>query len=137
MFSSAFSVVICFTLFQSLGINLAGVVLVANEHKVTLLNVVSSNAVELEMKKCFRFLSGLFLLESHRGTTFEDLKAGLAFLKRKVDGENETQLSFIKANVNSIVDQLVSPNNLTCFFTNTRFRYFYQASCLSLFLVLK
>ena len=47
------------------------------------------------------------MLESHRGTTFEDLKAGLAFLKRKVDGENETQLSFIKANVNSIVDQLV------------------------------
>jgi Exocyst complex component Sec5 len=53
-------------------------------------------------------LSALFLLESHRGTTFEDLKAGLAFLKRKVDGENESQLSFIKANVNSIVDQLVS-----------------------------
>ncbi len=53
-------------------------------------------------------ISGLFLLESHRGTTFEDLKAGLAFLKRKVDGENETQISFIKANVNSIVDQLVS-----------------------------
>ena len=53
-------------------------------------------------------LPALFLLESHRATTFEDLKAGLGFLKRKVDGENESQLSFIKANVNSIVDQLVS-----------------------------
>lgn len=52
------------------------------------------------------FDPGLFLLEAHQGTTFEDLKAGLAFLKRKVDGENESQLSFIKANVNSIVDQL-------------------------------
>jgi hypothetical protein len=46
---------------------------------------------------------------------FEDLKAGLAFLKRKVDGENETQLSFIKANVNSIVIQLVSSEKITFF----------------------
>ena len=47
-----------------------------------------------------------FLLENHQGTTFEDLQAGLGFLRRKVDGENESQLSFIKANVSSIMDQL-------------------------------
>ena len=52
------------------------------------------------------FDPGYFLLEQHRATTFEDLKAGLSYLRRKVDGENESQLSFIKANVASIVDQL-------------------------------
>lgn len=40
------------------------------------------------------------------GTTFEDLQAGLGYLRRKVDGENESQLSFIKANISSIMDQM-------------------------------
>lgn len=52
------------------------------------------------------FEPGYFLLDKHRSTTFEDLKAGVSYLKRKVDGENESQLSFIKSNVSSIVDQL-------------------------------
>ena len=52
------------------------------------------------------FEPAYFLLDKHRSTTFEDLKAGLSYLKRKVDGENESQLSFIKSNVSSIVDQL-------------------------------
>ena len=52
------------------------------------------------------FEPGYFLLDRHRSTTFEDLKSGLKYLKRKVDGENESQLSFIKSNVSSIVDQL-------------------------------
>ena len=52
------------------------------------------------------FEPAYFLLDKHRSTTFEDLKAGLGYLKRKVDGENESQLSFIKSNVSSIVDQL-------------------------------
>ncbi len=52
------------------------------------------------------FSPAYFLLDKHRSTTFEDLKAGLGYLKRKVDGENESQLSFIKSNVSSIVDQL-------------------------------
>ncbi len=47
-----------------------------------------------------------FLLESHRSTTFDDLKAGVRDLKQKVDGENRSQVSFIKSNVSSIVDQL-------------------------------
>lgn len=47
-----------------------------------------------------------YLLENHSGTTFEDLQLGLASLRRKVDGESESQLSFIKSNVNSIMDQL-------------------------------
>jgi len=52
------------------------------------------------------FEPAYFLLDKHRSTNFEDLKAGVSYLKRKVDGENESQLSFIKSNVNSIVDQL-------------------------------
>ena len=52
------------------------------------------------------FEPAYFLLDKHRSTTFDDLKAGLSYLKRKVDGENESQLSFIKSNVSSIVDQL-------------------------------
>ena len=52
------------------------------------------------------FEPAYFLLDKHRSTNFEDLKAGVSYLKRKVDGENESQLSFIKSNVSSIVDQL-------------------------------
>ncbi|QQP48635.1 Exocyst complex component 2 [Caligus rogercresseyi] len=39
-----------------------------------------------------------FLLETHHSTNFEDLKAGMSFLRRKV--------AFIKSNISSIVDQL-------------------------------
>ncbi len=37
-----------------------------------------------------------FLLEHHHATSFEDLKVGLAYLKRKVEGQKEGQLSFLK-----------------------------------------
>jgi len=53
-----------------------------------------------------RFDPAYFLLEHHQATTFDDLKAGTEFLRRKVSGYNENQLSFIKANTNSIMDQL-------------------------------
>jgi len=52
------------------------------------------------------FIAGWFLLEHHHATTFDDLRAGLAFLRRKVDGQKEGQLSFLKANVGSVMDQL-------------------------------
>ena len=45
------------------------------------------------------FEPAYFLLDKHRGTNFEDLKAGVSYLKRKVDGENESQLSFIKVRI--------------------------------------
>lgn len=47
-----------------------------------------------------------FLLENHHGTSFEDLKAGLAFLRRKVESQKEGQLSFLKSNAGSVIDQL-------------------------------
>lgn len=37
-----------------------------------------------------------FLLENHHGTSFDDLRVGLSYLKRKVDSQNEGQLSFLK-----------------------------------------
>lgn len=53
-----------------------------------------------------QFVAGWFLLEHHHATTFDDLRAGLAFLRRKVEGQKEGQLSFLKANVSSVMDQL-------------------------------
>jgi len=53
-----------------------------------------------------RFDPAYFLLEHHHATTFDDLKAGLEHLRRKVSGHNQNQLSFIKSNTNSIMDQL-------------------------------
>ncbi|KDQ71568.1 exocyst complex component 2 [Zootermopsis nevadensis] len=53
-----------------------------------------------------QFVAGWFLLEHHHATTFDDLRAGLAFLRRKVDGQKEGQLSFFKANVGSVMDQM-------------------------------
>ncbi|XP_076291177.1 exocyst complex component secretory 5 [Lasioglossum baleicum] len=53
-----------------------------------------------------KFHPGWFLLQHHHATTFEDLKAGLAYLKRKVNSQKEGQLSFLKANVGSVMEQL-------------------------------
>ncbi|KAF5284856.1 hypothetical protein FQR65_LT13408 [Abscondita terminalis] len=46
-----------------------------------------------------------FLLENHHCTSFNDLQAGLLHLRRKVEGQKEGQLSFLKANVSSVMDQ--------------------------------
>ncbi|XP_045529762.1 exocyst complex component 2 [Pieris brassicae] len=52
------------------------------------------------------FQPGWYLLEHHSNTSFEDLKAGLVFLQRKVEGQKEGQLSFLKANTGAVMDQL-------------------------------
>lgn len=52
------------------------------------------------------FSPGWFLLENHLATSFDDLKAGLMFLKRKVESQKEGQLSFLKSNAGSVIDQL-------------------------------
>lgn len=52
------------------------------------------------------FSPGWFLLENHHVTSFNDLKAGLLHLRRKVEGQKEGQLSFLKSNISSVVDQL-------------------------------
>ncbi|XP_071445484.1 exocyst complex component 2 isoform X2 [Hetaerina americana] len=52
------------------------------------------------------FIPAWFLLENHHTTSFEDLKAGLAYLRRRVEAQKEGQLSFLKANVGAVMDQL-------------------------------
>lgn len=53
-----------------------------------------------------KFHPGWFLLQYHHATTLDDLKAGLAYLRRKVHSQKEGQLSFLKANVRSVMEQL-------------------------------
>ncbi|KAF2359735.1 hypothetical protein FHG87_009511, partial [Trinorchestia longiramus] len=52
------------------------------------------------------FNAAWFLLEHHRATGFLDLKAGLQHLERKVNSQKEGQISFLKANVGSVLEQL-------------------------------
>ncbi|VEN39556.1 unnamed protein product [Callosobruchus maculatus] len=52
------------------------------------------------------FSPGWFLLENHQNTSFNDLSAGLVHLRRKVQGQKEGQLSFLKANIGSVMDQV-------------------------------
>ncbi|XP_015114591.1 exocyst complex component 2 [Diachasma alloeum] len=53
-----------------------------------------------------KFHPGWFLLQHHHATSLDDLKAGLAYLRRKVNSQKEGQLSFLKANVGSVMEQL-------------------------------
>lgn len=43
-----------------------------------------------------QFEPGWFLLEHHFATSFDDLRVGLGYLRRKVEGQKEGQLSFLK-----------------------------------------
>lgn len=52
------------------------------------------------------FSPGWFLLENHNQTSFDDLKAGLSYLRRKVESQRDGQLSFLKANAGAVMDQL-------------------------------
>uniref|UniRef100_A0A8D8SKL0 Exocyst complex component 2 n=1 Tax=Cacopsylla melanoneura TaxID=428564 RepID=A0A8D8SKL0_9HEMI len=47
-----------------------------------------------------------FLLDHHHSTSFDDLRAGLSFLRRKVESQKEGQLSFLKSNVSSVMEQM-------------------------------
>lgn len=58
------------------------------------------------------FSPALFLLEKHSTTTFADLKAGLNYLNRKVESQKEGQLSFLKSNAGSVIDQLDTMMNI-------------------------
>ena len=42
------------------------------------------------------FSPSWFLVQHHHSTSFEDLKAGLSFLKRRVEAQKEGQISFLK-----------------------------------------
>lgn len=59
-----------------------------------------------------KFHPGWFLLQHHHATTFEDFKAGLAYLKRKVNSQKEGQLSFLKVIVGHCKEKRVLGKNL-------------------------
>ena len=50
------------------------------------------------------FEPGYFLLDCHRSTTFQDLKIGLSYLKRKVGGKMKVSCRLSSQNVSSIQD---------------------------------
>ncbi|XP_019878739.2 exocyst complex component 2 [Aethina tumida] len=52
------------------------------------------------------FSPAWFLLENYQLTSFEDLKAGLQFLQRRVKDQKNERLSFLKNNVSPIVNQI-------------------------------
>lgn len=82
------------------------------------------------------FSPGWFLLENHHSTSFNDLQAGYVFtyvdlimgnivlicsllcLRRKVEAQKEGQLSFLKANITSVMDQVDTLVNLKEKFVN-------------------
>lgn len=55
---------------------------------------------------CENFEPTWFLLDHHHSTSFDDLRAGLSFLKRKVESQKEGQLYFLKSNVSSVMEQM-------------------------------
>lgn len=63
-----------------------------------------------------KFSPEWFLLENHPSTSFDDLRAGLACLRRKVEAQKEGQISFLKANVGSVLEQLDTLQELKCKF---------------------
>lgn len=83
-----------------LGLSIEG-----NEKKITedLRDLFPDSCGDLSQEN---FSPGWFLLEHHNATSFEDLKAGLSYLRRKVHSQRDGQLSFLKANTGSVIDQL-------------------------------
>lgn len=83
-----------------LGLSIEG-----NEKKITedLRDLFPDSCGDLSQET---FSPGWFLLEHHNSTTFDDLKAGLSYLRRKVHSQRDGQLSFLKANTGSVIDQL-------------------------------
>lgn len=59
-----------------------------------------------ELLNHFNSLFNRYLLENHHGARFDDLKTGLAFLRRKVSTHDEGPLAFMKSNVSSVVSCL-------------------------------
>lgn len=53
-----------------------------------------------------KFHPGRFLLQHHHATTLDDLKAAQTYLRRKISTQKEGQVSFLKANAGSIIEQL-------------------------------
>lgn len=58
------------------------------------------------------FSSSWYLLENHHATSFDDLRAGLAHMKRKSKHRSEGPIAFVKSNLSSTLDCLDSLQNM-------------------------
>ncbi|XP_076112322.1 exocyst complex component 2-like isoform X2 [Mytilus galloprovincialis] len=58
------------------------------------------------------FSSSWYLLENHHSTSFDDLRAGLAHMKRKAKHRSEGPIAFVKTNLSSTLDCLDSLQNM-------------------------
>uniref|UniRef100_K1QJP7 Exocyst complex component 2 n=1 Tax=Magallana gigas TaxID=29159 RepID=K1QJP7_MAGGI len=54
------------------------------------------------------FSAAWYLLENHHSTSFDDLRAGLAFMKRRASHRSEGPITFVKSNLSSTLDCLES-----------------------------
>ncbi|KAK0062725.1 exocyst complex component 2 [Biomphalaria pfeifferi] len=63
----------------------------------------ASGSISLE-----NFSPGWYLLEHHQNASFEDLKAGLSFMKRKASQRSEGPITIVRSNLMSILDCLDS-----------------------------
>ncbi|XP_029647749.1 exocyst complex component 2-like isoform X1 [Octopus sinensis] len=54
------------------------------------------------------FSPAWYLLENHHSTSFDDLKAGLGYMKRKAAQRSEGPIAFMKSNLSSTIDCLSS-----------------------------
>ncbi|CAG5128462.1 unnamed protein product, partial [Candidula unifasciata] len=54
------------------------------------------------------FAPGWYLLERHQNANFEDLKAGLSYMKRKAGQRSEGPITIVRSNLTSILDCLDS-----------------------------
>ncbi|XP_048748841.2 exocyst complex component 2-like isoform X2 [Ostrea edulis] len=54
------------------------------------------------------FSAAWYLLENHHSTSFDDLKAGLSYMKRRASHRSEGPIAFVKSNLSSTLDCLES-----------------------------
>ncbi|KAK3086910.1 hypothetical protein FSP39_025328 [Pinctada imbricata] len=54
------------------------------------------------------FSPAWYLLENHHDTSFEDMKAGLAYMKRRATQRSEGPIAFVKSNLSSTLDCMES-----------------------------
>ncbi|XP_059170244.1 exocyst complex component 2-like [Physella acuta] len=58
------------------------------------------------------FSPGWYLLEHHQNASFEDLKAGLSYMKRKASQRSEGPITIVRSNLTSILDCLDSLSSM-------------------------
>ncbi|GAB1601968.1 exocyst complex component 2-like isoform X1 [Argonauta hians] len=68
------------------------------------------------------FSPAWYLLENHHSTSFDDLKAGLGYMKRKAAQRSEGPIAFMKSNLSSTIDCLSSLSAMNTMFATDDIR---------------